>query len=65
MHYVMNLVERAKFIFVFNSSETEEMPFDNIKKMLTQFISMFKFEDETILTRLIDSCGILITDANK
>lgn len=40
------------------------MPFDNIKQMLTRFISMLEIEDETIISRFIESCGILITEAN-
>ena len=62
MHYVMSLVERAKFVFVFNASETQEMPFDNIKKMLMQFISLFRLTPDA-LARLTDSCALLITDA--
>lgn len=58
----MRLVRRAKFVFVFNSSETDQMPFDNIKKLLVRFISMFNLSGEA-LTRLIESCGIMITDA--
>jgi hypothetical protein len=62
MHYLTTLVQRAKFIFVFNAAETEQMPYDNIKRMLTQFISLFKLEGSA-LERLAESCGMIITDA--
>ncbi len=40
------------------------MPYDNIKRMFTQFISLFKLQGNT-LTRLANSCGLIITDANE
>lgn len=64
MHYLTTLVQRAKFIFVFNAAETEQMPYDNIKRMLTQFISIFKLEGNA-LERLAGSCGMIITDAEQ
>jgi hypothetical protein len=64
MHYVMSLVQKAKFVFVFNAADTEQMPYDNIKRMLTQFVSLFKLEGNA-LTRLANSCGLIITDASE
>ena len=61
MHYLMNIAEQVKFVFVFNAADTIDMPLKNITKVLTKFISMFVlFKTEEEVAALTASCGILI-----
>lgn len=61
MHYLMNIAEQVKFVFVFNSADTTVMPLNTIKKVLTTFIAMFRlFKTEEEVAPLTASCGILI-----
>lgn len=60
MHYLMNIAEQVKFVFVFNAADTADMPLKNITKVLTKFMSMFTLFKTKEVAALTASCGIFI-----